>query len=409
MINLEYSGYSLFRIMSHQERKDYIDPSGDPNSTKWTKFNLINKFSEVCKKIYDKTYTFQLSYSNDYLKNSHPYNSIDRISQDLIIRQLTGTIGKIYSARQSNRHAIVKFLKDYLVTHSSIKNHSVFILRLDIRRFYPSLNKASIINQLRESSLLSSESIWLLEEILKKSSRGIPLGVGVSAPLSEYAMELFDKSILQKAGIWYYNRYVDDIVIICSDKNTADQLWKEIPSKLGKIGLELNHKKSQKIIFTKNTVPSGYGANQMTYLGYLFKFENNKLSVLISENKIKEIKRRIVASLYSWTNHQDFNLLCDRLRFLTGHSRFLNIKDSIPTLCGLRHNYPHITNDGTTVLTELDSFMKKLIYSKNATIGASFSVPQRKELSRFSFSKGYESRKWETFSVKRISQIKRIW
>lgn len=395
--------------MTQQERKKYISLPGSVSQGKIPERTMISKLEHTCRSIYDRTYSFQLAYDDDYLKNAHPYNTFERLSQDLIIRQLSAIIGKIYSTRQSNRQAIIKFLKNYLKTHTTIKNHTVFILRLDIRRFYPSLDETYIIDRLSESSLLSGESLWLLEEILKNSSSGIPIGVGISAPLSEYAMELFDKSIIRMSGIWYYNRYVDDIVIICSDKNTVDRIWNDIPSGLERIGLEFNRKKSMRIAFGKDTPPAGYGHNEMTYLGYTFKYTHNALGVYLSDNKIKEIKRCVVASLYSWTNHHDFGLLCDRLNFLTGHSRFINVRDTVPTICGLKHNYPHLSSEGLTVLAELDRFMKKLIYSGNARIGGSFNIAQLKILSQYSFIKGYESKKWQNFSAKRISEIKRIW
>lgn len=395
--------------MSKQEISDYVDPAATIYSSKKTEEVFLKELDKYCKMIYDRTYSFNMSHQNEYLRNNHPYDSIERIAQDLIVRKLSNTIGSIFCARQSDRHANIRFLKGYLKSHCIVKNKSVFILRLDIRKFYPSIDQDKIIDQLRETSRLSSESIWLLEEILKKSTSGLPLGVSISAPLSEFAMDFFDKSLLRLNGIWYYNRYVDDIIIICADQNIADKIWKDIPSKLKKIGLEPNRKKSKQIIFGKGNPVANYEYNEMTYLGYKFKYQNDKLTVLISDRKINEIKRRIVASFYSWISHRDFNLLCDRLKFLTGNSRFINIKDSVPTLCGLKQNYPLISEEGKSALIDLDRFMKRLIYSKNARIGSSFIQPQRNALSRFSFRRGYESKKWQEFSVKRIGEINRIW
>ncbi|MDE7347641.1 MAG: RNA-directed DNA polymerase [Muribaculaceae bacterium] len=409
MIDQEYTGKNLYQYTTQNERRDYVIPVGIAHPTKFSKEDFILKLDRVCDRIYDHTYTFSFSFHGDFLKNSHPHSSFDRLAQDLILRHLHSIISKIYSARQTNRQNIVRYLKDFLMQHCTIKGQPIFMLRLDIRKFYPSINKDSIMTRLRESSLLSNESLFLLDGILRHSPAGLPMGISVSASLSEYAMEKFDKIILRTSGVLYYKRYVDDIIVICSSQVIADKLWDDIPNMLKKFSLSINHNKSKRISFCSQIPISGYNHNEMTYLGYTFRFDGSLVTVHISDRKIREIKRRVIASLINWNKTHDFRLLEDRLRFLTGNCRFINCYDSIPTYSGIKHNYIHITQSGEEILYELDRFMQGLINSKNSSLGSSLSPHHKQHLSKYTFSGGYHNDIIHRFSPERIGQINRIW
>lgn len=415
MYKQDYTGENLYRFSTQQERRDYVLQPGCPSSssTKISKEDLIVLLDEICEEIYKKSYSFNLSNKEDFLINAHKHGSIDRLAQNLIMRKLKETISKIYGARQANRQRIVGFIKDYLENHCKIKSYHIVILRLDVRKFYPSVNRDYIFAQLKESAKLSEESLYLLNDILIKNAHGLPLGASVSAPLSEYAMELFDKEILRRRGVLYYQRYVDDIVVICNNEAIAESLWTEIPILLKKLKLELNRKKSKKIVFGQN-IPAffssnGYIQNELNLLGYRISYIHKDLQVHMSDNKIKGLKTKIVASLVNWQKTHDFNLLCMRLKFLTGNCIFINTTDSVPTFSGIKHNYPHLTGEGKNVLAELDAFLHKWINSRHSAIGGSFTPTQRKTLAKFSFKGAYEKNIFHRFTPREMRDIKLIW
>ena len=202
MINQEYTGINLCQFTTPNERRYFLSPSGGLPA-RFTREELIKQLDSICDNIYDQSYSFSLTYQGDLLKNSHPRYSIEYLAQNLLLRQLHAVIGRIYSARQTNRQAIVRYIKDFLFQHCPFDKYSTFILRLDIRQFYPSIDKDRLISRLKGSSLLSPESLFLLDGILSKSTRGLPLGISVSASLSEYAMEKFDKTIIRTNGVLY--------------------------------------------------------------------------------------------------------------------------------------------------------------------------------------------------------------
>lgn len=75
-------------------------------------------------------------------------------------------------------------------------------------------------------------------------STGLPRGLGISAVLSELYMKYFDLSIRRVGGVYYYARFVDDIIVFCSDQHSANVVMETAKSELSKLGLTLNGKKS---------------------------------------------------------------------------------------------------------------------------------------------------------------------
>ena len=132
-------------------------------------------------------------------------------------------------------------------------------------------------------------------------------------------MRNFDRWIRQCTGVYYYARFVDDIIILCSSKDSADAIIKTLPSQLGDICcLKINTKKHY--LLDEQALING---DKLEYLGYQFRYEmrNNKrvLSISIADKKIKKIKNRIIRSLTQFVKTGDFALLENRLKFLTGN------------------------------------------------------------------------------------------
>lgn len=97
----------------------------------------------------------------------------------------------------------------------------MWVVRLDVRHFYESINREAILMKLVEDARLSYTTLDLLQTLFKNpiiaSSTGLPRGLGISAELSELYMKYFDLSIRRVGGVYYYARFVDDIIVFCSD------------------------------------------------------------------------------------------------------------------------------------------------------------------------------------------------
>lgn len=106
------------------------------------------------------------------------------------------------------------------------KENTEYCLKLDIRKFYPSINhdilKAIIRRKIKDSSLLN-----VLDGIID-SADGVPIGNYLSQYFANLYLTYFDHWVKEVKKVKYYFRYADDIVILHKDKNYLHKLCFEI-------------------------------------------------------------------------------------------------------------------------------------------------------------------------------------
>lgn len=98
-------------------------------------------------------------------------------------------------------------------------------------------------------------------------------------------MKYFDLSIRRVGGVYYYARFVDDIIVFGSDQHSANMVIETAKFELIKLGLTLNEKKSYIWDSTKS--------NHLVYLGYAFNKVGKSLDIAIAEKKIKESQDKV--------------------------------------------------------------------------------------------------------------------
>lgn len=113
-----------------------------------------------------------------------------------------------------------------------------YCLKMDIRKFYPSVDNTILKQQLRRK-FKDPDFIWLMDVIID-SAPGLPIGNYLSQWLSLYYMTGFDHWIKEQKRVKYYFRYVDDMVVLAGDKAHLHQLRRDIAEYLAeKLHLEL--------------------------------------------------------------------------------------------------------------------------------------------------------------------------
>lgn len=98
---------------------------------------------------------------------------------------------------------------------------------------------------------------------------GLPRGLSISSVMSELYMKYFDLRIRRLEGVYYYARFVDDIVVFCSNEKTQENAWNFISESLAKMGLCMNTTKSYKWNSQQKTI-------KLNYLGYTFLPKDGK-------------------------------------------------------------------------------------------------------------------------------------
>lgn len=381
----------------------------------------------------------------------------NNFAQKLILRKLNDNIKRIYKDEQSNRRMIISQIKTLLDEKCPF-----WILKTDIKSFYESIKVERILQRLKEDAMLSFHSLFLLKKIfeypLVDSIGGLPRGVSVSSTLSEYYMRKFDKWARQFEGVYYYARFVDDIIIFTNTKQSAQDIENSLDFKLKKLapGLQKNPKKTkiydgrklreddpltylgykfyrdyeyvlsekhvreEKIIKNLNYIKSGEEeviscTEEISFLSYRSdegKVKKDNLIISIADSKIKKIKSRLVSSFLDFIRSDDFDLLEKRIKFLTGNYPIRKNNESKQELrAGIYYNYLQITSFES--LIDLDHFYRALIYSRKQSLGGKISSKltegKKNVLKKYSFLSGYENKVYHSFKPEEMNKIVSCW
>lgn len=301
------------------------------------------------------------------------------------------------------------------------------IIRADICHFFESIPQQDIVQMLVDDGFVSRQSIKYLKGILyaynKKAdniqSIGLPRGLAFSSHLSEFYMTSIDEKIQQIDGVYYYKRYVDDIIIVADpSKHSISEYWDNLKNIIQGKGLNL-HEDSQKKyiqILDSNTTRVAFD-----YLGYSFTYHRGLLKLGLSQKRYFRYQLLLdgIFEIYSKCSHfrkpkskpaeegkskyekrDALRQLIERIDVLTSNGLLSGRKNFVTT--GIYYSNKHLTD--FTQLKRLDIYLHQKIendfnppanlfnygkdngYDKNV-----FLIKQK--LHSFSFVKGYEERK----------------
>jgi len=86
-----------------------------------------------------------------------------------------------------------------------------YCLKLDVRKFYPSVDHA-ILKRIIRRKIKDNKLLSLLDNIID-SAKGVPIGNYLSQYFGNLYLSRFDHWMKETNGVKYYHRYCDDIVI----------------------------------------------------------------------------------------------------------------------------------------------------------------------------------------------------
>ena len=392
MYSQSFSPKSLYACTTQAERRnsglkkdDFIEAIG----------------KELGDTIIDGAYQFQIKQVSDLFLNGRKKKDFGYLCQDLVLRKLHDNIKAIYKVQQADRNTIVRQMKILLS-----ENVDIWVVRLDVRHFYESINREKLLTKLTEDARLSFPSITLLYSLFNEPviavGTGLPRGLGVSAAMSELYMKYFDLTIRRVEGVYYYARFVDDIIVFCSGEKSKDMVRKTAQEELNSLDLYLNAEKSY-------TWCSFMHGPDLIYLGYAFKRNGDVLDVSIADKKIKVIKTRLTKSFVRFAKDRDFTQLKLRIKFLTGNFTLYQADTLLPIKVGLFFNYKQATN--TVCLDELDKYYQRLLHCRTGKLGRRIvlSKAQLKDLEKYSFRFGYDKHVNHHFTDDQIGMIKNCW
>ena len=385
--------------------------------------------TELAEKIAAGNYQFSPFYRK--VANGKSIYTASTIQDQLVMHKLNDNLRRLYKVRQANRDAITRQVKSLLE-----EAVPTTILRTDVSGFYENISGDKILSFLGESHLLSPKSKALLSSFFSSpemiSIGGLPRGISLSATFSEIYMRRFDRAVKEIDGVYYYARFVDDIIVF-DFKNGAeilDKVERCLPE-----GLSLNSDKTdvKKVVSCrssptckKNKCKCEYRDAPylgIEYLGYLYSFPDiagkssvkkspRPVDVRIAKSKINKLKARIIKAVLDHSKNRNFNLLVSRFKYLTG-SRILHVgggkKSRLKT--GVFYNYRLLT--GYDDLKNLDEFARKSITARRGWLGSKLvgklTATDCKRMFEISFEGAYKKRITHSFKPLELSLIKRCW
>lgn len=235
-----------------------------------------------------------------YYPNRIVHHAIMRYLEPIITKCL---ISQTYSCIKSR--GIHKCLRDL---NEALKDgeNTTYCLKLDIKRFYPSVNKELLKSKLRRK-LKDNDLLFLLDEIIDSNKEGLPLGNYLSQWMANYFLNDFDHWLKQDKKVKYYFRYCDDLVILGSDKQHLHNLRKEIEDYLNsKLDLELS-----------NYQVFPVASRGIDFVGYVSFHTHIKLRKSIKNRFKRMLKRnkneKSIASYNGWLVHANCKNLANTL------------------------------------------------------------------------------------------------
>mgnify|MGYP000849113210 FL=1 len=152
-----------------------------------------------------------------------------------------------------------------------------YCLKMDVSKFYPSVNN-DILKEMFRRKIKDKDCLWLIDSIID-SGQGLPIGNYTSQWFANFFLQGLDHYIKEKLGVKYYIRYVDDLVLLGSNKKKLHKAREAISDYLNNINLSL---KGDWQVFKVNS-------RAIDFLG--FRFYRNK-TILRKRNALR-IRRRM--------------------------------------------------------------------------------------------------------------------
>lgn len=347
----------------------------------------------------------------------YSYSNIGTIAVDKIISRY---LAKIYNLKLWSRDEIMSILLHHLREPTSYG-----VLRLDIKNFYETINTKELLKELQKTEL-QLKHLSFIKSTFLKAGRGIKRGLPLSQVLSEICLQNLDEIFRQTNGIFFYARFVDDIIIIYDGKNKLDiNQIKEITNFLTKYKLEFhsdNEKEFNQII-PKINKKTTYKDIKFDYLGYQFKIKNEysqpkerqyrSVEVDLSEKTFKKFKQRLEKSFSIYHNQhitnpsQSYKLLDKRISYLTSNYRLFNQRKRVTFINGIYYGFRAINNSKGR-LTELDNLLRYLI-RREQNNSESYYKNDLELLNRHSFIRGFSDKSFLYFSVSSLNEIRKCW
>ncbi len=259
--------------------------------------NIFNLYYQLANKSYQHSDYTSFYIKDPKLRHIHKACVRDRVLHHAVFRILypifdNSFIFDSYSCRiKKGTHKAVNRLQAFSRKLSKNNTKTCYILKLDVRRFFYSVDH-NILIFLIKKKISDKDAIWLIKRIIQSFPKGIPLGNITSQLFANIYLNELDYFIKHNLRIKYYIRYCDDFIIIDNDKEYLKKIILVISNFLNNnLKLSLH---PDKIIIKKYH-------QGIDFLGYVNFPYYRTLRTKTKKRMFKKIKQRITDQFFDQT------------------------------------------------------------------------------------------------------------
>lgn len=367
------------RAVRHIAANDYKDPKTDAEMQE-----IIDNTIEAFK---SKTYSFS-GYSSMFLnqgtkKRTVKYYEGIYSTENILCQCVKQILDRTFNIKYPNRNKTIRSLFSYISAMTQMSHFT--IVKFDFKDYFNSVSASYVFEKCIKPQLSRRIELDLIKEFCY-STKFAYAGLCTSNAVSEIIAKAFDdalKARFSSKGLLFYERYIDDCILLLNEHLEIDDVKKSINEILDDIfhsEIECNSCKCKtkfndnkfRYLSSKSIVSKPYSFD---YLGYEFLFSltpQNKINMQygITESKRKKYCKRVdkIIALYKTPSSPDYNNLeLLRHRILAFASREVYIskhfKSNVWKVKGFISNYGELRYLLDTSLLENDTktFLQNMI------------------------------------------------
>ncbi len=283
------------------------------DSVAWFSFNLEAELCQLQQELVEGSYRpgayrqFVIYERKPRLISAAPFR--DRVLHHALMNVLEPWLDKRFiSASYACRHG--KGVHRAVNRYQQWAQRYAYVMKLDIRRYFPSINHEILKSQLR-THIADTATLNILDLVIdsapgKAPATGIPIGNLTSQTFANLYLNGLDQFVKQTLGCKPYLRYVDDLILLADAKSTLWWYRAEIENYLQDLKLHLHQHKVQVCPSTQKIDLLGYQVSrQRRWLrndnGYAARRRLNKMALAYANYQLDLDTAR--AAIMSWLGH----------------------------------------------------------------------------------------------------------
>ncbi len=294
--------------------------------------------------------------------------------EDILCQYLKKQLDSICKIKYSSRNKIINILFNILPT---VKDMNDFvIIRADFKSFFDSVLTQHVYNKYICNSMMKRSDKELLEQYVN-TFKYCYAGLCLSNGMTEIICQDFDehiKATLFNYGLFFYERYVDDILLITnkyiSKKSFLELMKITINDVFGNSPVELSMKQGKFSFISKRDLITNK-TESFSFLGYEFELKETIDKIInfrygITEKKQRKYKGIIEKAIAQYSKDNNLELLRQRIKIYSSRvvvGRTIGSSNYDWLTKGVVANYNELQYHVDALIPSTDVFMKSVFFN----------------------------------------------